>query len=189
MTFIDTAETDARAIRALAVAEEARRRGHEIMLVGLHRGVPMPEITPLGALADERGVLFRVLRQRSPLDPGLLGQISAAFGRYRPAVFVSHDFTGMILHRLSRTRPPRWFVLWNPHEELAAAERNRPRLIRRIEVRALNRSDGIFVADEAHAGELAARGVNEEVMRGVRAEDDSALAGVLLDAIEAGGEA
>lgn len=189
ITFIDTTEADARSLRALALAESAARRGHEVMLMGLHHDAAPPGLTPLGALADERGILFRLLQKRSPLDPGLIGQISAAFIRFRPDVFVSHDLTGMALYRLPRTRPRHWFALRNPDASSAEAERTRPRIIRRFEVSTLNRAGGVLVMSDEEAEELVARGVKESLIRRVSAQGDDDLADSMLEIIEAGADA
>lgn len=181
LTFVDTEQITPESRLALAIAENARGAGHEAILAGLARGKEPPAATPLGQAADERRVPFRLLLQRRPLDPGILGQMETMFRRIQPNAFISHDWKGALLYRLARWRPPAWQAV-----ALGAGAGSDGRLAAWAERRCLQRADKL-VASETAARTLADWKIEASRIAIVRAgaEDPEAWSRALLDGLGA----
>ena len=105
LTYISASTPTPAARVALDFCLGARELGHEAILAGLIRTRETPGLTELGAAADAVRIPFRLLHQRYRYDPGIIGQMETMFRRFKPHVYLSHDYLGAAVARVARYRP------------------------------------------------------------------------------------
>jgi len=160
--FLDTDHLSGPARLARDFAVDARRLGHQIVMVGLVRGAPAHDNAFTRAMADA-DLPTEILRERFRFDPAIVPQFLRLLDRFQPDLYQSHGYKGSFLGCRARRGALRWQAVFHGF----TWENWRVRLYHALDARWLRRADEVVVVSRPFGRELARRGVQTDRIRWV----------------------
>lgn len=179
LVFLDTDVLSGPARLAMDFAVEARRLGHEVLMLGLVRD-KQPQATPFSRSMEALGIPTRLIHERFRFDPGVVGQFRKVLEEFRPHVYQSHGYKGSMLGLIARRRGIPWQAIFHGF----TWENWLVRIYHALDVRWLRRADEVVVVARSIAKVLADRGVKRERMRWI----PNAISEATLRAMDSGGD-
>ena len=147
---IDTAQLSGPGRQLAALAAALRPRGVELSVVLFRRdGRPEP---PLARYLAACGVRCVVLRDRGPLDVGLVRRVRDALHRLSPAVVQTHSYRATALVAALRASGATW--RWIGYFHGSTAEDLKVRAFHLLDRQLLRLADRVVVMSRKHAAEF-----------------------------------
>lgn len=162
ISFFDTDQLTCASRQGLDFAEEARRRDHDVVAVGIFRGMRVSGLTPVGSLAEERRIPFRLVQKRFAFDVGALGQLDAMIRRLKPDLFQSFGWTSSVYGRAAWLKDIPWQALILESPAAGKPGTIWARLGESFTKKMIRRADQILIDSPPTGDELARRGVQRE---------------------------
>lgn len=160
LLFLDTDVLSGPARLAMDFAVEARRLGHEVLMLGLVRD-KTPQDTPFSRAMRAAAIPTRLIHERFRFDPGVVRQFKEVLEEFRPHVYQSHGYKGSMFGLTAQRRGVPWQAVFHGF----TWENWKVRLYHALDVRWMRRADEVVVVSRAFGEALAARGVPPQRLR------------------------